>query len=236
MALTRYRYIFDVDGTLTPSRGKMNPEFAKWFASFAADRDVYLVTGSDRGKTLEQISESVYNQCVTVYQCNGNDVWSGSDNIKTNKMYLDERLKKDLQKYLDESLFPFALGDHFDYRPGLVNFSIMGRPSTPQERHAYVMWDDAHKERFRICEEMSKKYSKYNIQVAGETGIDITLAGMGKEQIIHDFSPHDSLVFYGDKIVPGGNDYDLAVEIIQSGGNVWPVRSWEETWELLREL
>mgnify|MGYP003323441544 FL=1 len=112
----------------------------------------------------------------------------------------------------------------------------MGRPSTPQERRAYVVWDDAHKERFRICEEMSKKYPKYNIQVAGETGIDITLAGMGKEQIIHDFNPNDSLVFYGDKMIPGGNDYDLAWEIVRSGGDVCPVKCWEETWELLREL
>ena len=28
------RFIFDVDGTLTPSRGQMNYEFQKWFTNF----------------------------------------------------------------------------------------------------------------------------------------------------------------------------------------------------------
>jgi len=29
------QYIFDVDGTLTPSRGKIDPEFGAWFITFA---------------------------------------------------------------------------------------------------------------------------------------------------------------------------------------------------------
>ena len=42
------KYIFDVDGTLTPSGGRMNNEFANWFEHFATHNAVYLVTGSDR--------------------------------------------------------------------------------------------------------------------------------------------------------------------------------------------
>ena len=71
------KYIFDVDGTLTPSRGRMDKEFSLWFGKFCIENDVYLVTGSDRPKTIEQIGEYLYSKCKRVYQCSGNDVWEG---------------------------------------------------------------------------------------------------------------------------------------------------------------
>ena len=41
------KYIFDVDGTLTPSRGKIDPEFLQEMLYFAGTNDVYLLsTGS----------------------------------------------------------------------------------------------------------------------------------------------------------------------------------------------
>ncbi len=44
-------FIFDVDGTLTPSRQKMDMEFQKYFMDFCEDNFVYLITGSDRKDT-----------------------------------------------------------------------------------------------------------------------------------------------------------------------------------------
>ena len=37
-------YIFDVDGTLTPSRGRMNDEFAEFFDKFVSNHECYLIT------------------------------------------------------------------------------------------------------------------------------------------------------------------------------------------------
>ena len=55
------KYIFDVDGTLTPSRSKIDLQFYRWFKDFATNHEVYLVTGSDREKTIEQITPEIYN-------------------------------------------------------------------------------------------------------------------------------------------------------------------------------
>lgn len=33
-------FIFDVDGTLTPSRGRIDEDFRLWFAQFCWDNDV----------------------------------------------------------------------------------------------------------------------------------------------------------------------------------------------------
>ena len=49
------KFIFDVDGTLTPARKQIDGEFLPFFSEFAARNDVYLVTGSDRDKTLSLI-------------------------------------------------------------------------------------------------------------------------------------------------------------------------------------
>ena len=52
-------YVFDVDGTLTHARKEMTPDFKSWFIEWMEDKNVYLVTGSDRPKTIEQIGEDV---------------------------------------------------------------------------------------------------------------------------------------------------------------------------------
>ena len=45
-------YIFDIDGTLTPSRLKIDPEFEQFFLEWMKDKKVYFVTGSDKDKTI----------------------------------------------------------------------------------------------------------------------------------------------------------------------------------------
>ena len=45
-------FIFDVDGTLTPSRQEMDKEFQKWFTGFQEKNFPYLVTGSDSNLRL----------------------------------------------------------------------------------------------------------------------------------------------------------------------------------------
>ena len=61
-------FIFDVDGTLTPSRQEMDKEFQKWFTGFQEKNFTYMVTGSDQPKTYEQEGPIVYNFCDRVYQ------------------------------------------------------------------------------------------------------------------------------------------------------------------------
>ena len=43
-------YIFDVDGTLTPSRRKMTEDFLEFFNGWSKRNDFYLVSGTDLDK------------------------------------------------------------------------------------------------------------------------------------------------------------------------------------------
>ena len=63
------KFIFDVDGTLTPSRKKMEHEFWAPFLIFCRNNDVYLVTGSDHAKTVEQLGLDICYTAKRVYNC-----------------------------------------------------------------------------------------------------------------------------------------------------------------------
>ncbi len=48
-------YIFDVDGTLTPSRRKMTEDFEEFFSKWSKENTFYLVSGSNLEKIREQV-------------------------------------------------------------------------------------------------------------------------------------------------------------------------------------
>ena len=88
MTKTHNKFIFDVDGTLTPSRQQIDSDFAVYFSNFCTINDVYLVTGSDKEKTVEQVGEEIYSLSKRVYNCSGSDVWEGETNVYTSNCLL----------------------------------------------------------------------------------------------------------------------------------------------------
>jgi len=225
------KFIFDVDGTLTPSRGTIDPTFKEFFNQFCRDNPVYLVTGSDKPKTVEQIGEDSYNMCHTVYNCNGNDVWQSKKHIRTNDWVLPKDAHEWLSAQLTESEFPLRTGLHFEHRPGMVNYSIVGRNADAQQRAEYVTWDRERLERVWIADKFNLIFPSLEAKVGGETGIDIGPKGADKSQIVKDFDLNkDVLWFFGDAMHEGGNDEPLAKVVHHSRH----VLNWKNTLEYLQ--
>ena len=208
------RFIFDVDGTLTPSRQKIDDNFAVFFSNFCAENDVYLVTGSDRDKTIEQLGEEIYSLAQRVYNCSGSDVWQGETRIRSDDWKLLPSVRSYLINCLEESSFPLRTGLHIEERPGMVNFSVVGRNATMGERKLYVKHDTQIGERNIIADLFNKEFKELIARPGGETGIDISPKGADKSQIVNDFDPNDVLHFYGDRMDLQGNDYPLKKVII----------------------
>ena len=225
------KFIFDVDGTLTPSRGIIDLDFKAFFNMFCLTNDVYLVTGSDKAKTVEQISEPTYNLCKRVYQCNGNDVWEKDANIQTNDWKLPDLARTFLISCEYESDFSIRTGNHIEERPGMVNFSVVGRNADAEQRAAYVAFEEQNGERKKIADAFNTMFPDLEAKVGGETGIDISPKGSDKSQIIEDFNTvRDQLWFFGDAIYEGGNDYPLA-KVVK---NHRKVDGWSQTKEYLQ--
>ena len=230
------KYIFDVDGTLTDSRQHMDKQFAVWFSKFCENNLVYLVTGSDKPKTVEQIGEYIYHKCQRVYQCSGSDVWQGDKNVRTSNWRLPDLARYFLDSCEYESKFPVRTGNHIEERSGMVNFSVVGRNAILTERALYVTWDKAQRERARIVKSFNLMFPELLATSGGETGLDIAPKGNNKSQILVDFADTDELHFFGDAIFPGGNDAPLADAIAeQNRGKSYKVADWNDTFRILTE-
>ena len=121
------KFIFDIDGTLTDSRQQIDLSFEVYMIKFCCKYDVYLVTGSDRAKTVEQVGLDIYNRSKRVYNCSGADVYEKDVNVYKSDWNISDEVKKFLRDELDYSQFPIRCGNHIEERPGGINFSILGR-------------------------------------------------------------------------------------------------------------
>ena len=230
------KYIFDVDGTLTPSRQQIDSSFQTFMIKFCCKHDVYLVTGSDREKTVEQLGLDICYRAKRVYNCSGADVWVKGENVYRSSWRLPDDVKKFLQDELDYSQFPIRNGLHIEHRPGGINFSILGRGTGVDlaSREEYVKWDRNTGERIAIADRIKNQFPDLNVQIGGQTGLDISDGD--KSQILRDFNPNDELHFFGDMMNEGENDYPLAKAIEEMGGYTHHVRDFRHTWSILNKM
>jgi phosphomannomutase len=229
------KFIFDVDGTLTPSRKKIEHEFWAPFLIFCRHNDVYLVTGSDRQKTLEQLGLDICYTAKRVYNCSGSDVYEKDKNVYRDDWELPKEVEDFLMDELAYSCFPIRNGLHIERRPGGVNFSILGRGKDPSVGRAeYMKWDKERLEREDIAGRLRNAFSNLSVALGGQTGLDIGPLGSDKSQILRDFSKGDELHFFGDRIEKGGNDHTLAMKIVENMmGVAYNVQDYTETRTIL---
>ena len=222
---------------MTPARKSIEPEFLHFFYEFSTCNDVYLVTGSDREKTLEQVTPGIYNNAIRVYNCSGSDVYEGDVSVYRDDWELPRDVEMHLENELLFSKFPVRNGDHIERRPGGVNFSILGRGLTCfVEREEYVKWDKETDERKEIARRLKMKFPDLEVNIGGQTGLDLGPKGSDKSQILRDFKLGEQLIFFGDMMEEGENDYALAKAVQDMGGSSHCVNGWKDTMMLLNKI
>lgn len=222
-------FVFDVDGTLTPSRSKMDPAFQEWFLGFQATHETYLVTGSDYDKTVEQVGWKVVDRAKMLFNCCGNEIRKGTDLIYQSEWKPEMALLTELESLLTQSKFKLRTGNHVELRTGSINFSVIGRNCDREQRQQYIDYDLKSGERESLAIRLAATFPELEFAVAGETGIDIYPQGKNKSQILGWFDERP-VMFFGDKTQPGGNDHPLALSVDLTHS----VEDWQHTWELLR--
>lgn len=226
------KFIFDVDGTLTPSRKHIDPKFQTFFLDFCANNKVYLVTGSDHPKTLEQLGQDILNLVQICFNCAGNEVWQGTKMISKETWVPSQEIISYLEQLLEKSKFNSRAGNHIELRNGMLNFCIPGRNSNEIQRQQYIEWDKSTSERLHLIEKIKHKFdNSVDSYVGGETGIDIFPKGYGKKQAISRIKSKSSdiLYYFGDQVFENGNDYDAAILCT----HYYNVRDWHDVYEML---
>ncbi len=231
-------YIFDIDGTLTPSRNPIDKKFKEDFINFCKHNKVWLVTGSDKDKSVEQLGEDAWFAADRAYQCCGNQLWIDGKLVSENEWSGPEYLDEMLNLSLIPIWHPHRYGNHIEYRIGLVNFSVVGRNCTQEQRNEYYKWDQIHQERKQFAEEICERYGWLDASIGGEISIDIHEKGADKGQILDDLNGWP-LYTFGDNLVPGGNDYAIQEATIRKklkGNEFYHVKSWKDTRDLLYSI
>jgi phosphomannomutase len=231
-------YLFDIDGTLTPSRLRIDPEFEQFFLQWMKDKDVIFVTGSDKEKTIEQVGEKIWTSASRAYQSCGNAVYQGGQLIHKNQFDLKPELKKLLLDFVKWSDCPEQFDNHIEERIGLINFSTVGRSCPQEARDEYYDWDCRNKERETFCKIIEERFPELEATVGGQISIDIYPKGQNKAQVLDDLI--GPITFFGDKCEPGGNDYPIAYELEKQFEEnnrqcvVHRVKDYKDTWNILK--
>ena len=231
-------YVFDVDGTLTPSRLPIDKEFETFFLNWMEGKNVYLVTGSDKDKTIEQVGEKIWTNVKRAYQSCGNAVYENGKLIRQLDFKLDRELSRLLSTFKATSEWKEIYGKHIEERIGLINFSTIGRKCPQEARERQAEWDKEVEERKLFCKIVEDTFPELEATVGGQISIDIYLKGKNKAQVLQDII--GPITFFGVKCQPGGNDYPIVERLGQMNEEnnlsctVHEVKDYKETWDILK--
>jgi phosphomannomutase len=213
-------FVFDLDGTLAPSKSSLGPEVAALLHDLLGVMKVAVISGGDWTQFHDQLlvnlpvderlSElSLLPTCGTqFYQYIGH--WS---KVYSEDLSDDERAKiiAALQQALDESgeRASKTWGEAIEDRGSQITLSVLGQQAPLAEKAA---WDPDFTKRQKITAILEPLIPDFAINLGGTTSIDITKPGIDKAYGIRKLRDHLNIrlidmLFAGDAIFPGGNDY-----------------------------
>ena len=202
-----------MDGTLTPSRREMTSDFEEFYSRWAKNHTFFLVSGSNLEKIKEQVPQYILDLSEGVFTCGGNQLWLDGKLSYNHEFKPEEDLINFLKEKLSNSPYPVRAGNHIEDRGSMLNFSIVGRDCSLEERLEYFEYDVHSNERSIISDEIINKWNNLDAVIGGQISIDITPKGMNKSQVLSEvkkFYSDDRYIFIGDRTMEGGNDYPLA--------------------------
>ncbi len=237
--------IFDLDGTLAESKASLDPEMATLLARLLEVVKVAVISGGAWAQFEKQVlcylpedkrlkDLSLLPTCGTkFYRYDG-----GWQNLYSEDFGAEEkeRIIRGLNKAIDQSGFRAAKrwGDLIEDRGSQITFSALGQEAPLNEKKT---WDSDFKKRKKIKAILQPLIPEFSIQLGGATSIDVTKPGVDKGYGVRKL--HETLgiaiedmIFVGDAVFPGGNDYPAK----QAGAVSIEVRDPHETKRVIEAI
>lgn len=211
--------LFDVDGTLTLPRQKIEKPMKEKLLELKKDYTIAIVGGGSKTHIQEQLDD-VYDSFDFIFSENGLVSWENGKVI--NEVQIKEVLGDTaLRELIDFSLLymadmdlPFKRGTFFELRTALINIAPMGRNCTYEERLRFNDFDAEHNVLKKFRDALDEKFSKkFNLvfSLGSSISIDCFIEGWRKPYCLK-FLKEREIVFFGDKTIPGGNDYEISLD------------------------
>lgn len=251
MLHAKYKLIAcDLDDTLAETKQPIEASMAMLLEDLLEHNDFCVITGG----TFEQIKRNVIDRLSDNASSNFSRLHAMSTSGSTyhrfdptqqkwNVIYnhtLTSDERKRIIMIVEHTVREAGLwesnphGEIIQDRQSQITFSALGQLASPEAKRA---WDPLRKKRETLRENISKALPEYEVVINGNTSVDVLQQGVDKGFGIKNlmrycgFSPHDVL-FIGDSLQPGGNDYP----VLELGIQTIEVSDWRQTEQHFKEL
>jgi hypothetical protein len=230
--------VFDLDGTLAPSKSSLAPQTAALLHDLLDIIKVAVISGGAWEQFEKQLltdlprdsclaNLSLLPTCGTkFFQYNGKWTELYSENLSAEQK---KKIIDSLDKAAREAGFQAGKvwGKVIEDRGSQVTFSALGQQAPLAEKEK---WDPDFAKRKKITTILQTLIPEFSIRMGGATSIDVTKPGIDKAYGIGKLKDtlHLSLkemVYIGDALFPGGNDYPAE----QAGVVSIPVKGPDDT-------
>ena len=245
--MTKKLIAFDLDGTLAPSKSHFDDRMVTMFDRLLEKYQVCVISGGKyelfQRQFLTQItSDPELLQKLHLMPTSGTRYYRYEDDAWVEKYAenFSESDKKKIIKALKEGLEESGYkakktyGETIEDRDSQVTLSILGQEIVSELGEEGVRikeeWDPDASKKHKIRDIVAPKIPDFEVRAAGATSIDVTMPGIDKAYGMNKLMEATGLekvdiLFMGDRIEPGGNDY--AVE--EFGIDCIKVRNWQDT-------
>jgi len=212
--------VFDLDGTLAESKSSLDVEMASLLTALLGVVKVAVISGGNwpqfEKQLLSNLPHDVHLKNLSLLPTCGTKFYKWDSGWKmlysegfTNKE--KEKIINSLKKVIE--IFNFKVektwGEVIEDRGSQITFSALGQQAPIDEKKK---WDPDFAKRKKMKEALDNLIPEFSVHLGGSTSIDVTKPGIDKAYGI--IKLRDTLgvsiqdmIFIGDAIFPGGNDY-----------------------------
>ncbi|MDD3302224.1 MAG: HAD-IIB family hydrolase [Candidatus Gracilibacteria bacterium] len=240
--------VFDMDGTLTPSRGEMEPSMITLFKELLKKYKVGVISGGDFIQFQIQILNFIGDDeellknlyicptCSTkmyIYKDKNWEKLYSYDFTDDEKNHIKEIFEKAIN---DLNLKPEKIyGELVEDRGTQVTYAVLGQQAPRELKSAY---DPDFEKRKKIRDYIIDDLTGFDILIGGSTSIDVTRKGVDKaygvQKLIETTGiEKNQIIFVGDAVFSGGNDFPPLEKL---GITTKKVFNLQDTEEFIKEL
>lgn len=248
--------VFDIDGTLTPSKAPADKEMIDLLLGLLEKKSVAIIGGGKytlfQDQLVKQMPEND-KRLEKLYLFPTNSTAFYRFNGKWNEIYSHELTQEEKDKINNafEETFKEVGYEHPEKTYGTIiedrltqiSFSPLGQEvvSMIGEKEGVALKEEWNRNFDDLRQKMrgilQDKLPEFEVRAGGLTTIDITRKGIDKAYGIRQISEHlgiqiEDMLFVGDAIFPGGNDYAAT----ETGVDYVKVENPDDTKELIRTI
>jgi len=212
--------VFDLDGTLAPSKSSLDPQTAGLLRDLLDIIKVAVISGgawaqfemqllTDLPKNSLLANLSLLPTCGTkFFQYNGTWEELYSEDLTAAEK---RKIRDSLDKAAGEAGYRAkkVWGEVIEDRGSQVTYSALGQQAPLAEKEE---WDPDFAKRKKITAILETLIPEFSIRIGGATSIDVTKLGIDKAYGIGNLRDtlhlsFKEMIYIGDALFPGGNDY-----------------------------